>query len=92
MLIRVSLSITLASMLLFSFVTKSKTAATLQYDILIRNGLVVDGSGSLGHVADIAIKGDRIVRMPAALVRLTQPEWWWRQASSICWANPRPTS
>jgi N-acyl-D-amino-acid deacylase len=63
MLIRVSLSITLASMLLFSFVTKSKTAATLQYDILIRNGLVVDGSGSLGHVADIAIKGDRIVRI-----------------------------
>jgi dihydroorotase/N-acyl-D-amino-acid deacylase len=63
MLIRVSLSITLASMLLFSFVTKSKTAATLQYDILIRNGLVVDGSGSPGHVADIAIKGDRIVRI-----------------------------
>ncbi|HEY3041449.1 MAG TPA: D-aminoacylase [Pyrinomonadaceae bacterium] len=63
MLIRVSLSITLASMILFSFVTKSKTAATPQYDLLIRNGLVVDGSGSPGHIADIAIKDDRIVRI-----------------------------
>jgi N-acyl-D-amino-acid deacylase len=32
-----------------------------QYDLLIRNGRIVDGSGGAGYVADLAIKGDRIV-------------------------------
>lgn len=32
-----------------------------QYDLLIRNGRIVDGSGRAGYVADVAIKGDRIV-------------------------------
>ncbi|HYJ46428.1 MAG TPA: D-aminoacylase [Pyrinomonadaceae bacterium] len=34
-----------------------------QYDILIRNGRVVDGTGRAGFVADIAIKGERIARI-----------------------------
>jgi dihydroorotase/N-acyl-D-amino-acid deacylase len=34
-----------------------------QYDLLIRNGRIVDGSGRAGYVADVAIKGDRIVRI-----------------------------
>ncbi len=63
MLIRVSLSIILATMLLFSFVPNSKTASTPQYDLLIRNGVVMDGSGRPGYAADIAIRGDRIVRI-----------------------------
>jgi N-acyl-D-aspartate/D-glutamate deacylase/photosystem II stability/assembly factor-like uncharacterized protein len=33
------------------------------YDLLIRNGRVVDGSGSAAYNADVAIKGDRIVRI-----------------------------
>src|SRR5687767_4322784 len=33
-----------------------------EYDIIIRNGRVVDGSGRRGVNADLAIKGDRIVR------------------------------
>src|SRR5215213_4798558 len=37
------------------------SAQTPQYDLLIRNGLIVDGSGRAGYVADVAIKGDRIV-------------------------------
>lgn len=31
------------------------------FDYLIKNGTVIDGTGSVGFVADIAIKGDRIV-------------------------------
>ena len=34
---------------------------TPQYDLLIRNGHIIDGSGREGYVADVAIKGDRIV-------------------------------
>jgi len=33
---------------------------TPQYDLLIRNGRIVDGSGRAAYVADVAIKGDRI--------------------------------
>ena len=32
-----------------------------RYDVLIKNGRIVDGSGRPGYVADLAIKGDRIV-------------------------------
>src|ERR1044072_2637895 len=32
-----------------------------QFDLLIKNGRIVDGSGRAGYVADLAIKGDRIV-------------------------------
>src|SRR5215216_8053101 len=32
-----------------------------QFDLLIKNGRVVDGSGRAAYVADVAIKGDRIV-------------------------------
>ena len=34
-----------------------------QYDLLIRNGRIVDGSGRAGYDADVAIKGDRIVKI-----------------------------
>ncbi len=34
-----------------------------QYDILIRNGRVIDGTGRQGFIADIAIKGERIARI-----------------------------
>ena len=32
-----------------------------QFDVLIKNGRIVDGSGRAAYVADVAIKGDRIV-------------------------------
>ena len=41
----------------------STTAATPEYDIIIRNGRVVDGSGRAGYQADVAIKDDRIARI-----------------------------
>lgn len=34
---------------------------TQQYDLLIRNGRIVDGSGRAAYAADLAVKGDRIV-------------------------------
>ena len=34
-----------------------------QFDLLIRNGLIVDGSGAAGFKADLAVKGDRIIRI-----------------------------
>jgi dihydroorotase/N-acyl-D-amino-acid deacylase len=37
------------------------TSQISQYDLLIRNGRVIDGSGRAAYVADVAIKGDRIV-------------------------------
>lgn len=33
------------------------------FDVLIRNGLVVDGSGREGFVADVGLRGDRIARI-----------------------------
>ena len=34
---------------------------TQQFDLLIRNGSIVDGSGRAAYSADLAVKGDRIV-------------------------------
>ncbi|MGH9933188.1 MAG: N-acyl-D-amino-acid deacylase family protein [Pyrinomonadaceae bacterium] len=61
MLTRVSLFLILTAMLLFSFNANSTTASAQEYDLLVKNGLVIDGSGRPGYRADIAIKGDRIV-------------------------------
>jgi N-acyl-D-amino-acid deacylase len=41
----------------------SSQPAAVEYDIIIRNGRVVDGSGRPGFRADIAISGDRIARI-----------------------------
>jgi N-acyl-D-aspartate/D-glutamate deacylase len=37
--------------------------ATPIYDIVIRGGTVFDGSGAAGYAADVAVSGDRIVRI-----------------------------
>ena len=63
MLIRVSLSLILTAMLLFSFVSNARTTSAPKYDLLIKNGLVIDGSGRPGYRADVAIKGDRVVQI-----------------------------
>ena len=34
-----------------------------EYDLIIKNGRVIDGSGGPGHDVDVAIKGDRIAKI-----------------------------
>ncbi len=48
--------------------TAPRPAAALaaRYDILIRNGTVLDGTGAAGRRADVAIVGNRIVRVSAS--------------------------
>jgi len=40
---------------------------TPAYDLVIRNGTVYDGSGAPGHIADVAIAGDRIAAIGPSL-------------------------
>lgn len=39
----------------------------MQYDYLFKNATVIDGSGGAGYVADVAVKGDRIVRIAPSI-------------------------
>lgn len=41
----------------------ASSAAAPEYDLIIRNGRVIDGTGRPGFNADVAIKGDHIVRV-----------------------------
>jgi N-acyl-D-amino-acid deacylase len=49
--------------LLSPTLSRSNAAPAPQYDLVIKNGRVVDGTGRAGYVADVAIKGDRIARI-----------------------------
>src|SRR5260370_37936238 len=60
---RISLIVALATMLLISSPPFSSKAAPPEYDLIIRSGRVVDGSGRPAYAADVAIKGDRIARI-----------------------------
>ncbi|MCA1579731.1 MAG: hypothetical protein LC794_20490 [Acidobacteria bacterium] len=53
----------LLSLLLGSLVSVSDESQTPRFDVLIKNGSIVDGSGRPAYNADLAIKGDRIVRI-----------------------------
>ncbi|MFP5354597.1 MAG: N-acyl-D-amino-acid deacylase family protein, partial [Gemmatimonadota bacterium] len=52
-----------------AFLTTARPAWTQQaerYDVLIRGGTVIDGTGSPRYQADVALRGDRIVRVSRA--------------------------
>src|SRR3954469_24123991 len=51
--------------LLAGAVVLASTACSPQYDLVIKNGDVVDGTGAAARRADIAINGDRIVAVGA---------------------------
>ena len=58
MLIKTLFVLVIVSMLLLPVAHSSQAPP---FDLLIRNGRIVDGSGRAGYVADLAVKGDRIV-------------------------------
>jgi N-acyl-D-amino-acid deacylase len=53
-----------SSIVLPSLRAKAAPAAEAQdFDVVIRNGTVYDGSGGAGRLADVALRGDRIARV-----------------------------
>lgn len=60
MLIKITIALSIAAMLL---VTTTSSTQTAEFDILIKNGQIIDGSGKPRYRADLAIKGDRIMRI-----------------------------
>jgi dihydroorotase/N-acyl-D-amino-acid deacylase len=50
-------------MLFFSSLPSSISASDSQYDLLITNGTIIDGSGRPRYTADLAVNADRIVRI-----------------------------
>ncbi len=62
MLIKITLPIAIASMLLI-LSPISNIATAPDYDLLIKNGTIIDGSGRSAFKADLAVKGDRIARI-----------------------------
>jgi N-acyl-D-amino-acid deacylase len=59
----VELFCTIAIAATFTILSRSSDAAPPAYDIIIRNGRIVDGSGRAAFRADLAINGDRIARI-----------------------------
>ncbi len=57
--ISVVLMLVLASMTALSSVSSQRP----EYDLIITNGTVIDGSGAQGFSADVGIKGDRIAKI-----------------------------
>jgi N-acyl-D-amino-acid deacylase len=63
MLTKLALALSISVLLVYTNFNADRTNTTNDFDIIIRNGSVVDGSGRAAIRADIAIKGDRIVRI-----------------------------
>ncbi|HUQ33616.1 MAG TPA: D-aminoacylase [Pyrinomonadaceae bacterium] len=60
----IAISSLLSLATLFSSTLPRATAeAAPQYDLLIKNGRIIDGTGRRGYVADLAVKNDRIARI-----------------------------
>jgi N-acyl-D-amino-acid deacylase len=46
----------------------ASTPAPQPYDVIVRGGTIYDGSGGAAYVGDVAIRGDRIVRVDREIV------------------------
>jgi N-acyl-D-amino-acid deacylase len=56
----------IVAILLFAL-TETPSAQNQPYDLLLRNGRIVDGSGSPWYRGDVALKGDTIVRIAPSI-------------------------
>ena len=63
------LSVLLCGPLLFA---AQRVAQQPEFDVLIRGGTVVDGTGAARFRADIGIKGDRIARVSRTPIEATR--------------------
>src|SRR5258706_15349526 len=63
MSLRIPLVLVLAFMLIASSQNLRSIASPVEYDIIIRNGRVIDGTGRPAFPADVGITGDRIARI-----------------------------
>jgi dihydroorotase/N-acyl-D-amino-acid deacylase len=43
------------------------TAQNVSYDLLIRNGRIIDGTGSAWYLGDVAVRGDTIIRIAPSI-------------------------
>ena len=59
-------SFALALILLLASTPPTSHAVAPEYDLVIKNGLVVDGTGAPAYLADVAVRGDRIERVALA--------------------------
>ena len=82
------------ALVLLTLLATFAPAAEPEYDLVIRNGRVVDGTGNPWFYGDVAIRGDRIVavgRVPdgqGEARRSTPRAWSSRPASSTCTRTP----
>ncbi len=61
MLIKTTITLTTVVMLISSYVLTNKATPLKEYDVIIRNGRIIDGSGRAAYSADLGIRGDRIM-------------------------------
>ena len=60
MLIKTTTTLAALVMLISSYSMTNNTITPKDFDLVIKNGTVIDGSGRTGYMADVGIKGDRI--------------------------------
>ena len=63
-----------------------------QYDLIIRNGRIIDGTGSPWYSGDLGIRAGRIAAIgrwpaPRPTGRSTRAAWSWPRVSSTCSAS-----
>src|ERR1051325_4742882 len=56
-------SLGIACLMIAPSISNIVTSKAVDYDLIIRNGRVIDGSGRPAFTADVAIKDDRITRI-----------------------------
>jgi N-acyl-D-amino-acid deacylase len=61
------LSVLSIAAILFLTLSRNPNAQNPTYDLLLRNGRIVDGSGSPWYRGDVAIRGDTIVRIAPSI-------------------------